>query len=147
MDVHVNDDVIVRIEHVRPDQDSADINEGCFLLKNMTFREDEYRNRVQYFSDCVKFLWDRSKSHGHVSMLCSSFYLCGCERSLLDLWDVYLEFSREFDEFENAVRYLDSETRPSYGRIDVVTEAYKRKEHEMTERFKTALICLAARAG
>lgn len=152
MDVRFDDGTSVRIENIRPDQDSHDVTEGCVLLKRVTFSPEEYKDRVSYFADCVAFLWDRSGSPGHVSMLCSSFFLCGCERTILDLWDVYLEFSREFGEYDNAYWYVTCESRPRYGRVDHLTAEFDRltaefelREQQVTERFKTALVCALAR--
>ena len=71
MDVRFDDGTTVRIENIRPDQDVHDVTEGCVLLKRMTFSPEDYKERVTYFADCVAFLWDRSGSPGHVSMLCS----------------------------------------------------------------------------
>lgn len=89
--------------------------------------------------------WDRSGSLGHESILCSSFFLCGCERAILDIWDVYLEFSREFDEYTNAYAFVTCASRPRYGRVDRLTTEFERREQQVTERIETTLVCALAR--
>lgn len=137
INIQFDDGSSIVVPHVRAKQDEPDIREGCDLIKRMTFSPEEYKERINYFVDCVKFLWNRSGSECHVSMLCSAFFLCGCSHSILDLWDVYLEFAKEFDEYENANWYVSSDERPRLGRVDL----FQIRERQVTDRFKTALVC------